>query len=85
MSMKFGNHELFQNIDAGEGVHVSKFMKFARWRDFNALRRAHVSFQVTRRVVAPKSNIVYRGNCSTKGGRLINALSDFDLHFRDHK
>ena len=60
-------------------------MKFARWRDFNALRRAYVSFQVTRRVVTPKSNIVYKGNCSTKGGRLIHRFSNFDLHFRDHK
>ena len=60
-------------------------MKSARWRDFNALRRADVSFQVTRRVVAPKSNIVYEGNCSTKGGRLIHALSNFDHGFRDLK
>ena len=60
-------------------------MKFARWRDFNALRRAHVSFQVTRRVVTPKSNIVYRGDCSTKGGRTIRTVSNFDLDFRDHK
>ena len=60
-------------------------MKSARWRDFNALRRAHVSVQVTRRVVAPKSNITYNGNCSTKGGRTIHALSNFDHDFRDHK
>ena len=31
----------------------------------------------------PKSNIVYRGNCSTKGGRLIRTLSKFDHGFRD--
>ena len=67
------------------GVQASKFMKFVRWRDFNALRRAHVSFQVTCRVVTPKSNIVYRGDCSTKCGRTIRAVSNFDLHFRDHK
>ena len=67
------------------GVQASKFMKFARWRDFNALRRAHVSFQVTRRVVAPKSDIVYRGDCSTKGGRSIRRFSNFDLDFRDNK
>ena len=59
-------------------------MKFGRWRDFNALRRARVSFQVTRRMVAPKSSIVYKGNCSPKGGRTIHTLSNFDLHFRDH-
>ena len=33
-------------------------MKFARWRDFNALRRAHVSLHVTRRAVLPNSNTV---------------------------
>ena len=26
------------------GAEASKIMKFARWRDFNALRRAHVHF-----------------------------------------
>ena len=60
-------------------------MKFARWRDFNVLRRAHLSFQVTRRVVAPKSNIVYRGDCSANGGRTIRAVSNFDDGFCDHK
>ena len=66
-------------------VQASKVTKSARWHDFNALRRAHVSFQVIRGVVAPKGNIVYKGNCSTKGGRTIHTLSNFDLHFRDHK
>ena len=59
--------------------------KFARWRDFNALRRAHVSFHVTRKVVAPEINIVYKGNCPTKGGRTIRTFSNFDNDFRDHK
>ena len=66
-------------------VHASKITKFVRWCDFNALRRAHVSFQLIRRVVAPTGNIVYRVNWSTKCGRLIHALSEFDHHFRDHK
>ena len=60
-------------------------MKFVRWRDFNSLRRAHASFYMTRRVVAPYGYIVYRGNCSTNGGRLIHALSNFDYDFRDHQ
>ena len=67
------------------GVQASKFMKFARWRDFNALRRAHVSFTWLVEWLHPKSNIVYRGNCSTKGGRTIRTFSNFDLHFRDYK
>ena len=33
----------------------------------------------------PKSISVYRGDCSTKGGRSIHALSNFGLGFRDHK
>ena len=66
-------------------VEASKFMKFARWRDFNALRRAHVSFTWLVEWLHPKSNIVYRGNCSTKGGRLIHRFSNYDLHFRYHK
>ena len=41
--------------------------------------------EMSRRVVAPKINIVYRGNCSTKDGRTIHALSNFDIGFRDHK
>ena len=65
-------------------VKASKFTKFARWRDFNALRRAHVSFTWLVEWLHPKSNIVYRGDCSTKGGRLILALSNFDNAFRDH-
>ena len=67
------------------GVQASKFMKFARWRDFNALRRAHVSFTWLVEWLHPKSNSVYRGDCLTKGGRSIHALSNFDLNFRDHK
>ena len=34
----------------------SKSTKIVRWRDFNALRRAHVLFHVIRKVVTPKSN-----------------------------
>ena len=67
------------------GVQASKITKFARWRDFNALRRAHVSFTWLVEWLHPKSNIVYRGDCSTKGGRTIRALSKFDFDFRDHK
>ena len=65
------------------GVQASKFTKFARWRDFNALRRAHVSFTWLVEWLHPKSNIVYRGDCLTKGGRTIRALSNFDHYFRD--
>ena len=67
------------------GVQASKFMKSARRRDFNALRRAHVSFTWLVEWLHPKSNIVYKGNCSTKGGRLIRRFSNFDLDFRDHE
>ena len=67
------------------GVQASKITKFARWRDFNALRRAHVSFTWLVEWLHPKSNSVYRGDCSTKGSRSINALSNFNLHFRYHK
>ena len=74
-----------QTIDAGEGVQASKFTKFARWRDFNALRRAHVYFTWLVEWLHPKSNSVYKGNCSTTGGRLIRRFSNFDLDFRDHK
>ena len=66
-------------------AQASKITKFARWRDFNALRRAHVSFTWFVKWLHPTNNIVYRGNCSTKGGRLIRAVSNFDHHFRDHK
>ena len=66
-------------------VQASKITKFARWRDFNALRRAHVSFTWLVEWLHPKSNIVYRGDCSTKGGRTIRALSNFDHDFRDRK
>ena len=66
-------------------VQASKITKFVRWRDFNALRRAHVSFTWLVEWLHQKSNSVYRGNCSTKGGRLIHALSNFDHGFRDHK
>ena len=66
-------------------VQASKITKFVRWRDFNALRRAHVSFTWLVEWLHPKSNIVYRGDCSTKGGRTIRALSNFDLHFRENK
>ena len=59
-------------------VQACKFMKFARWRDFNALRRAHGSFTWLVEWLHPKSNIVYRGDCSTKGGRTIRTLSKFD-------
>ena len=74
---------LFQKYWRCWRVQASKFTKFVRWRDFNAFRRAHVSFQVTRRVVTPKSNIVYTGDCSTKCGRSIRAVSNFDHGFRD--
>ena len=66
-------------------AQASKIMKFARWRDFNALRRAHVSFTWLVEWLHRKSNIVYRGNCFTKGGRTIRTVSNFDLCFRDHK
>ena len=36
----------------------AKSLRGLRWRDFNALRRAHVSLYVTRRAVLPKSNTV---------------------------
>ena len=62
-----------------------KLTKFARWCDFNALRRAHVSSTWLVEWLHPKSHIVYRGNCSTKCGRLIRALSNFDHDFRDRK
>ena len=66
-------------------VQASKITKFVRWHDFNALRRAHVSCTWLVEWLHPKSNIVYKGNSSTKGGRLIHALSNFDLGFRDDK
>ena len=66
-------------------VSDPKITKFVRWRDFNALRRAHVSFTWFVEWLHPKNNIVYRGNCSTKGGRTIHALSNFDRGVRDHK
>ena len=64
-------------------VQASKITKFARWRDFNALRRAHVSFTWLVGWLHPKSNSVYRGDCSTKGGRTIRTFPNFDLNFRD--
>ena len=67
------------------GVQTSKITKFVRWRDFKALRRAHVSFTWLVEWLHPKSNIVYRGNCSTKGGRLIYRFSIFGHGFRDRK
>ena len=66
-------------------VQAFKITKFARWRDFNALRRSHVSSTWLVEWLHPKSNIVYRGDCSTKGGRTIRTVSNFDFHFRDHK
>ena len=66
-------------------VHASKITKFARWRDFNALRRAHVSFTWVVEWLQPYSNSVCRGDCSTKGGRTIRAFSNFDHGFRDQK
>ena len=33
---------------------MSKSTEIVRWRDFNALRRAHVSLHVVRRMVAPR-------------------------------
>ena len=60
-------------------------MKFVRWRDFNALRRAHVSFTWLVEWLHPKSNSVYRGDCSTKGGRTIHTVSNIDLCFREDK
>ena len=65
--------------------HASKITKFARWRDFNALRRSHVSFTWLVEWLPPKNNIVYKGNCSTKGGRLIYRFSIFGHDFRDRK
>ena len=64
---------------------ASKITKFARWRDFNALRRAHVSFTWLVEWLHPKSNSVYMGDCLTNGGRTIHAFSNFDHDFRDHK
>ena len=74
----------FQKYRRWWGVQTSKITKFVRWRDFNALRRAHVSFTWLVEWLHPKSNSVY-SDCSTKGGRSIHALSKFDLNFRDHK
>ena len=39
-------------------ISGAKSLRGPRWRDFNALRRAHVSLHVTRRAVLPKSNTV---------------------------
>ena len=64
-------------------AQASKITKFVRWRDFNALRRAHVSFTWFVKWLHPNSNIVYTGNCSTKGCRLIRSFLNFDFHFRD--
>ena len=46
-------------------------MKFVRWRDFNALRRAHMSLHVTRRVVTPKSN-TGTGAIARRNGACVN-------------
>ena len=40
MRPNFENHEIFRKVTL-VGAKASKIMKFARWRDFNALRRAH--------------------------------------------
>ena len=85
MDRKFGKSWNFPKYWRWWGAKACKLMKFARWRDFNALRRAHVSFTWLVEWLHPKSNIVYRGDCSTKGGRTIHALSNFDHDFRDHK
>ena len=66
-------------------VQAFKITKFVRWRDFNVFRRAYVPFTWLVDWLHPKSNIVYTGNCWTKGGRSIRALSNFDLDFRDNK
>ena len=66
-------------------VQASKITKIVRWSDFNALRRAHVSFTWLVKWLHPKSNIVYKGNCSMTGGRTIRALSKFDHGFLDRK
>ena len=85
MDRTFGKSWTFPKYWRWWGVQASKFMKFVRWRDFNALRRAHVSFTWLVEWLHPKSNSVYRGNCSTKGGRLIRRFSNFDHDFRGRK
>ena len=67
---------------SGRGAEASKSLKIARWRDFNALRRAHVLFQVIRRILTLKSNCVDGSDCSTTGGRTAYALSIFGPIFR---
>ena len=60
-------------------VWCSNVMNFVRWRDFNALRRCHAWFHVTRRVVTPKSNTgrgqFTRTNCSGSMGRFRSSLA----------
>ena len=51
MDPKCRNRQIFKNIYAEEGFGFLNQPKIARWRDFNALRRAHVSFHVSRKVV----------------------------------
>ena len=80
----FENLELFQilTLVMGSYLGIHEIRSLARFQCF-AARPGIIHMPC--RVVIPKINFVYRGNCSTKGGRTTLARSDFDHGFRDHK